>query len=84
MATTHSYKFGYVSTGNDTYRITWYDNGSTVVCESVYRIVADSTEELEKAITLNAMALRNSNSKLFAEDEPEEGRDMMMETEVTD
>ena len=37
-----------------------------------------------QAITLNAMALRNSNSKLFIEDEPEEGRDMMMETEVTD
>lgn len=82
MATQHNYTYGHVAMGEDAYRITWYDNGSTVVCESVYKIVADSTEELEKAIVLNAMALRNSNARLFVEDEPEEGREMMMEEGV--
>lgn len=79
---THNYTFGYVSTEASTYRITWYDNGTTIVCESVYRMVADSDEELRKAITLNAMALRNSNSKLFVEDELAEM--MNMEEEVTE
>lgn len=79
---THNYTFGYVSTETLTYRITWYDNGTTIVCESVYRMVADSDEELKKAITLNAMALRNSNSKLFVEDEPVEM--INMEEEVTE
>lgn len=82
MVTQHNYTYDYVVTGEDSYRITWYDNGSTVVCESVYKIVADSVEELGKAIGLNAMALWNSNARLFIEDEPEAEREMMMEEGV--
>lgn len=74
----HSYTFGHTSDGNIC-TVTWYDNGTTVVCSAEYTIVADSAEDLDSAITLNALALRSANARLFVEDAMES-----MDTEVID
>lgn len=74
----HNYTFGYQSDGN-IYTVTWYDNGTTVVCSAEYTIVADSAEDLDSAITLNALALRSANARLFVESTMES-----MDTEVID
>lgn len=76
------YKYSYTVKGTDVYLITWYDSEDKAVCSASYRIVSDSTEELESAIALNAMALKKSNSKLFVKETEaaEEGMmHMMME-----
>lgn len=62
------YKYSYTTKDKDVYLITWYDSDNKAVCSASYRIVSDSAEELESAIALNAMALKKSNSKLFAEE----------------
>lgn len=80
-AVQHNYTFGYTANGNNVYTITWYDNGTTVVCTAPYTIIADSAEDLTRAITLEALALRSANAKLFKEnEEPERGDNF---TEVT-
>lgn len=76
----HNYTFGYVANGNNIYTVTWYDNGTTVVCTAQYTIVADSAEDLTKTITLNALALRSANARLFKENEIERDENF---TEVT-
>ena len=76
------YKYSYTVKGTDVYLITWYNSEDEAVCSASYRIVSDSTEELESAIALNAMAFKKSNSKLFVEETEttEEGMmHMMME-----
>lgn len=77
------YKYSYTVKGMDVYLITWYDSEDKAVCSASYRIISDSTEELESAIALNAMALKKSNSKLFVEEtETAEGMmHMMMEAD---
>lgn len=73
----HNYTFGHTQEGNIC-TVTWYDNETTVVCSAEYTIVADSAEDLDSAITLNALALRSANARLFVED------GMDMDTEVID
>lgn len=72
----HNYTFNYVSVGNNIYTITWYDNSTTVVCSAQYTIVADTTEDLMKAIMLDALSLRSSNARLFKENEIERDENM--------
>lgn len=72
------YKYSYTTKDKDVYLITWYDSDNKAVCSASYRIVSDSAEELESAIALNAMALKKSNSKLFAEEIEIADEGMMM------
>ena len=78
------YKYSYTVKGTDVYLITWYDGEDKAVCSASYRIVSDSTEELESAIALNAMALKKSNSKLFVEETEAAEEGMMHMMEETD
>lgn len=64
----HNYTYTYTSNGNNAYTITWADNG-TAICAGQYTIIADTMEQLTLSITLNALALRESNAKLFKENE---------------
>lgn len=64
----HNYTYAYNGNGGNAYTITWYDNG-TAVCSGQYSIIADSMEQLTLSITLNALALRESNAKLFKEND---------------
>lgn len=72
------YKYNYTTKDKDVYLITWYDSDNKAVCSASYRIVSDSAEELESAIALNAMALKKSNSKFFAEEIEIADEGMMM------
>lgn len=72
------FKYSYTTKDKDVYLITWYDSDNKAVCSASYRIVSDSAEELESAIALNAMALKKSNSKRFAEEIEIADEGMMM------
>lgn len=53
------------------YTVTWYD-GTISLCYKQVKIVG-TEEEVEKALLLQALDLRDANPSLFPADEPDHG-----------
>lgn len=69
-----SYEWSYTALGKNKYKIMWMKisakGTSEILCSADYCITG-TEEEVEVSLRLNSMALRNSNSSLFEEEQPE-------------
>lgn len=74
------YGYTYTAKSDNCYTITWTSDGVKILSAD-YRIVADTPDELESVIALNAIALKNSNARLFPSQQEETEHVMMTEEE---
>lgn len=71
----NKFEWSYTNLNNSKYKIMWMklssaSGKSEILCSADYCITG-TEEEVEVSLRLNAMALRNSNSSLFEEEQPE-------------